>query len=174
MTGRPFVRGAVGRRIGSPGVGIALLASVAIGCAADGPADVRDAVARRVAPTTRPAALAMRPMLGDWIIDAEATLAANPRADAAMRDALRVDLRSNPFELQITDAAYVSRSSRKVIHDRYKATSVDGDAVTITLHNDGDPPGRVRQSTLQLGDGRLFLRPAGAPLTYVFLRVGGG
>lgn len=148
-----------------------LLALFIAGCVADGPADVRDAIARRASSTTRPAVVAMRPMLGDWITDADATFASSTGLRPDARAALRQDLLANPFELQLTEDGYVSRSSHKVVVDHYDVARVEGEGhVWIALRPRGDEP--MRRVELQLGDGRLFLGPEGAPFTYVFRRVG--
>ena len=102
----------------------------------------------------------MKPMLGRWVIDVEATMQANAFHDEEARRLLRRELEANPFELEITDREYTSRGPVKTNWDLYTLAAVEGDTVTIRLKSpQSEAPGRERKVKLRVRDGRLVIRP---------------
>lgn len=152
----------------------------ASGCAGgEAPGPRAEEVARRVAEATHRAdqsrANAMRPMLGRWVVDRDATLEENRTLPLDARDAIRKDLTEYPFELTITDRDYVSRSHALTIADRYVLLRADGPSVTILLSSaDGVTRGGDREATLRVRDGKLLLNPGRGTFTAVLSRAAAG
>jgi hypothetical protein len=149
------------------------------GCTAESP-EARAVVERQLAAATQRAeesqANPMRPMLGRWVVDLDATLAENPSLLEDEKDAVRKDLMTYPFELTITDQDYVSRSSAMTQSDRYHVLDVNGPSVTIALSSaDGIERRADRKTTLRVRDGKLLIQTR-PPITCVMSRpvTGGG
>jgi hypothetical protein len=135
------------------------------------PAELRREIAQRVdtAPVhADPYAEAMKPMLGYWMTDLDATLRENAPLPAQARDAIREQLVVNPFELHITEEYYVSRGPIKTIKDRYTVTSVDGSMVTLKLIAVDYVADHDREALLRVRDGHLLIYAG--EMTCVFSR----
>ena len=129
------------------------------GCRTD--AVTEEATRQVEAATLRAAAVPadpMGPMIGFWTINVEATLEANSILGPYILAAIREDLTLHPFELEITDHSYVSRSSVKVNDDRYSVVRVDSENVTISLEaSDGVEEDGHRIARLRIRDRRLVI-----------------
>lgn len=113
----------------------------------------------------------MKPMLGDWVVDLDATLLENARLPDAVLAAIKRDLTQFPFELTITDHEYVSRSRVKTNADHYTVLEADGESVTIALSSaDGAAAARGRTTRLRNRQGKLLIKGRG-PVTVVMSRA---
>jgi hypothetical protein len=143
-----------------------------VGCSADAPAlrqELRALESQNARPRD-PAVEAMRPMLGKWVVDLDATLAENAALPPDALEFARRDLTDYPFELTITDRDYVSRSWVKTNADHYSVVSVDGDTVTIALSAaDGVNRRPGRTTRLRVRGGNLLI-DTGGPFTCVLSR----
>ena len=168
------------RRHKSRALGVLALASTvlgAAGCAGESSQSVAE-LHRRVAASTRQAealrANPMQPMLGRWVIDADATLAENQSLSARMKAALYDNLTKFPFDLTITDVDYISHSWVKTNADRYTVQDEDGAAVTILLKSaDGVERGPNRLAVLSVRDGNLLISNDMTPIVFVLRRQRG-
>lgn len=146
-------------------------AMTVVGCVADLAEDEASPVPQQA--TTRPdraeppdeAARAMRPFLGRWIVDVDATVEASRALPNERLAAIAADLQFDPFSLEITADRYISRSQRLVRADAYRAIGFeDSGAIVIALtsSNGREPttaPGQFRSARLLLDGGRLFIGP---------------
>ncbi len=149
------------RRWACAGIGFGFLLAVLAGCRSD-PPRVQEAVWRQVQGHDRAEALAdpVRRMRGHWFVDRRATLLENEHLPAEQLARLDDDLRAFPFELEITDSQYVSRSWAQVNADHYSVLSADEARILIRLHGpDGRDDGRVRHVRLTLRNDQLLITP---------------
>lgn len=140
------------------------------GCASQ-PEPTRAEVVRQVQQTQANAAatdlVAMRPFLGMWSVDHDATLAQNADLPQDFRDELSQDLKRHPFDLELTPRDYISRSWAKTRHDTYTIDDVIKPGLVILNLKSaaGEPAGGNRHVKLHLRDGKLFINVNGGRTT---------
>ena len=118
----------------------------------------------------------MRPMLGLWRVDLDATMSENASLPEAVREFIRRDLTTHPFDLTITDRQYVSVSRARTNVDLYSVVELNRPAATIAPTSaDGVQRHADRRTTLRIRDGKLLIG-TGTGLTCVMNRpaTGGG
>src|SRR5687767_1606578 len=117
---------------------VVAVAAMIIGGCASSPRDAEREISHQVESHRQGSdrfVAAMKPFLGRWVTDLEATLAENAFLRDEDLDAIRRDLAEYPFELEITDRHYVSHGRIKRIFDEYNVMCADVSGVWIALQS---------------------------------------
>lgn len=107
-------------------------------------------------------------VIGNWRSSVRATLDLNEHAPRRWRDEVADNLERHPIELRVSDVDYISRTSIKTVHDRYRIEEIKGSSLEVSLVSGyGLEP---RRFTWELRDGFLLIYTAdGYP--FVFERI---